>query len=456
MSSSLRSLSPRVLLIALLLAFFFTSVGCGTSYSEQPMVLVWEADISGSSARLYPTDAGTADIAPLGELGSGLLPTAYFDSSGKKTGELNWLQFRKPDWDQAPELDHMTEFGWATLDRKVTYERWSTPGSSGARAVYLESVVRMVSRDGEVIWETPGLAQAYLFHVDDSVIGCYGKNPALLNGISGDVFSSEYASQVIQRYAESPTRVMLLDSATGSIRAEFDLPDVGYFTPDALVSDEGLYNGSMVLSIEDQGGRPPAIGFLLSSVPDGLTVKSVDLRKALPNMYLLTYSPAGLLASCQDNTMSVVDLEGRVLRTGTPERARESNQIVQAVWSSAEGLVMVKCAETASYVVSKNVTTPFMAITVFGRNQNVLVYQRDLKNMFVSAQEASRVLAVGESSRVGEDYLYVFDMGKDAVTVSRARIPVFDSYAVSPSGEFVLTVRKASEGQLQVSMYRLD
>jgi hypothetical protein len=41
------------------------------------------------------------------------------------------------------------------------------------------------------------------------------------------------------------------------------------------------------------------------------------------------------------------------------------------------------------------------------------------------------------------------------VTAGR-RIPVAVDYAVSPSGKFVLILRNASEGQLRVSMYRLE
>ena len=117
---------------------------------------------------------------------------------------------------------------------------------------------------------------------------------------------------------------------------------------------------------------------------------------------------------------------------------------------------MVEREEGGSYSTGPNSSAPFLAVTVFDANGTVLFEQDSLKSPVRGAGTAPTVLARGESPRTDEDFLYVFDMSGDKITVSRARIPIAVNYAVSSSGEFVLILRNASEGQLTISMYRLE
>jgi hypothetical protein len=451
-------------LVVLLLALSLVFAGCGSIYPdcpEQRRSLVWEMAIEGRSAQLYPKDTGAADIAPLGEFGA--LPVGYFDPLGQKAGELNRSLIPKHNSQRTLELDHTTQFGWVAVDYNLTYDRQFTDTGSRGTAVYLDSVIEMVDRNGKIIWEAPGLAEACVFHVDDSAIGCYGKDPSLLLGIPGDVLTTEYASEVVRRYEVAPNRVLILDTATGSVEAEFDLPGTSYFTPIAVVNDGGIHDGNMVLSAESQDAGQPITGFLLSSASDGHTIRSVDLRKALPNTTVgsLEYTPAGLFALGEDSTVSRLDLDGKVLWTRTPRGGSGSGplhvgQTASVVWASVEGLVMIEREEGGSYSTGPNSAAPFAAVTVFDANGNVLFEQGSLKRPIRSATAAPTVLARGESPRTGEDFLYVFDMSGGKIAVSKSKIPIAVNYAVSPSGEFVLILWNASEGQLMVSMYRLE
>lgn len=464
MSSSLRPRFRVSILLASLLAFSLACTGCGPDYPEQGISLVWESDIPGDrQPNLYPKDTGEADVLPHGV--SGLLPMIFFDSSGQKSGELDLSLIPKHNSRQSLETGSPTEFGWVAVDRNVAYDRQFTPSGSRGSVVYLDTVIEMVNRDGEMVWQAPGPATAFLFQVDDSIIGCYGKDPSLLQGIPGQTLSAEYAAEAARRYDSVPNRVQLLDTATGSIQAQFDLPEAGYSAPIAVVKDERLYDGNMVLSTQQQeAGSSPVSGFLLTSALDGGTIASVDLQKVLPDTSVdsLQYTPAGLIAIGKDGTVSVMDLEGRVAWTATPKGVGEPGlkhpelQGISLVRASAKGLVMVRCEEGRSYMVSENVSTPLMSVTVFDRGGNIILYQRDLKNMFASSQAAERVYATAESSRTGEDLLYIFDMGKGTVTTSRARIPSAVTYAVSTSGEYVLILQNTTDGRMRVGMYRLE
>lgn len=461
MTGARRNISLFLSLAAILVALSVTSAGCSAKqldYPEQQISKVWERSIAGTSARLYPKDTGAADVAP-SEFTAGPLPMEYIDPKGEKTGELTWSLIPKRNSAMDLHLERPTTFGWVGVDHNYTYDRKVIEGSSQGRIVHLDSMIAMVDRDGKIVWETPGLAQSQVFHVDHSVAALCGKDTSLLSDVPGGVLTTGYASEVVRRYGSSPDRVLILDTATGSIEAEFDLP-VANLTTVAVIADDTARGGTVIFSTETKDGGQSVTGFSLISTDDGHLVGSADLGKVFPGVSIISleHTLAGLFAFGEGGTVSRLDLEGKVLWTKTPKNPSSigpSHANGSVVWASEEGSAMVEREEDRTYAAGPNSAVRFVSITVFDASGKVLLEHSNLKRPIRSAAAAPIAVAAGEGPREGEDYLYVFSMRGGGVAVSRVAIPAVTSLEVSSSGEYVLALRSGSDGKLTTTMYRL-
>jgi hypothetical protein len=464
-----------ILVFTLLVALAVATSGCfltARKYPEHRVPLVWEASIPGTQwASLFPKDTGAAEVIPSTEHGP--LPVMILDASGKEAGGVdlaavprhNSMQWFHPT---------STSYGWAGLDSNHTWEHRTGVHGDGTyfstSIVYLDALAKLVNRDGETVWEKPGLASASFFQVDDAFVACGGKDPALLLGLPGSADWDEYVSELVRRYESAPTHVQVFDTATGKVRAQFELPAAGLVTPLVVLGSGTTADGGVVLSTVRADLRSPISGFILNSLADGRIAKSVDLRTALPGVEVdtLYLTAAGLFVSAP-GSVALMDLEGKVHWRAVPKGTGEggypappgsAKPWAQAapglVWASPQGPLMIRSPQSSSYPTGQGTAAGHVAITILGTGGGELLYQRSLKNILAGAPTAARAVVTAEGPRVGEDYLYVMDTGKDSVTVSRATIPTAVTLAISPSGEYVLTLHEGAGGSLSVRMYRLE
>ncbi len=86
-------------------------------------------------------------------------------------------------------------------------------------------MIKLVDAEGRTIWETPGPANARVFHVDQSMVACWGKDPRVLDEVAGgDRTTLNWANLVEDKYQESDNRIVILDTETGSQLLSLDIP----------------------------------------------------------------------------------------------------------------------------------------------------------------------------------------------------------------------------------------
>lgn len=436
--------------VLVLLTFLAACSGRSDRYPEQGLSLAWKTTIPVGGAILLPKDTGAADVEPFAS-SQGRPPMIYLDVGGLKTGELVWSEIPQHNRAQDVNTEFETKLGWIAVDYNFDYysivvtTESSTVTSTGM--VKLDSMIKMVDRDGGIVWETPGLASAEILHIDDSIVVCSGKDPAVVDEISREGLSGfEWGTRVQQAYDQSLTAILILDAATGQPVNKFDIPEnlraidvVDFGDKKAILAAES-----------DDAGTPSMLRMVLYGTSDGSVLLSLDIRDALPGIsasYAFPYS-AGIAVSRNDGLVSLLDLDGKELWTKTPKGSSVSAASVPGFTvSSSDGLLLTEYFRSYS--------SDGMAITVFDKNGDSLAYE-DGFHIIKSASGTSRVIAMADSSTIGESSLLVFDLRDGKVVVSQARVPTPDGLAVSPSGEFVLTLQKVSDTEATVSMYRLE
>lgn len=439
------------------------TVGCASSIPERTMSLVWRTALPGDANLLYPRDTGEADVLLTWNYLDGLCPMPHFSPSGQKTGEIDWALLPRSRKNQGYYGDCRTKTGWVAVDEDFTYDfTTDEDGGSGSSYLGLYSTVKMIGPEGKTVWETPGLAGISVFYADDSVVGCFGKDPSLLHGLAPEELEfGEGPAEVKRRYDNSETRVLILDTSTGSIRGEFGVPSNA--CPSTVIRNTLLSTDDMVLSLEREappGVRGTVSRVVLTRVSDGRTIRSIDMRSVLPKKDVdeVYVSPTGshLAVLGYDGSVSLVDLEGTVLWSKMPGGAGAGPSSATGVVALAGPVVWSPDGSflVASCWVSVPHSSVSLAVTIFDLKGGVR-FSREGLSLLRGARTAPVVLAL-ESTGSSEDFLYVFDMNAGEPRVSRARILATERFAVSPSGEFVLVLRKTETGAgPQIIMYRI-
>jgi hypothetical protein len=433
------------------------AAGCASGIPERAVSVVWKAALPADANSLYAKDTGEADVLLTWKYLDGLCPMPHFSPSGQKTGEINWALLPKSRKAQWHDGESQTKTGWVAVDEDFTYYIFVSDNGSGSSYLGLDSTVKMISPEGKTVWEAPGLAGMFVFYADDSVVGCLGKDPSLLHGFTREGLEfGEGPAEVKRRYENSETRVLILDTTTGSIRGELGLPSNAY--PSTVIRNTSLSTDDMVLSLKREA--PPGVRgivsrVILTRVSDGGTIRSIDMHSVLPKTDVddVFTSPTGShLASVGLNgSVSLVDLEGRVLWTKLPRGAGSGPSpdvgAGPVIWSSDGSFLVASCWVSVPGSQS-------LAVTIFDLKGSV-IFSREGLSLLCGARTAPVVLAL-ESTGSSEDFLYVFDMNAGEPRVSRARILPTERFAVSPSGEFVLVLRKTETGAgPEIIMYRI-
>jgi len=173
-------------------------------------------------------------------------------------------------------------------------------------------VVKTVSPDGTIEWESPGPASAHVFHADDSTIGIWGKDPSLVkNNPRNQMHSEVYAGLMRQIYLDNPTEVLLLDPSTGATTLRFVIPSS--MTPSTFLGNSSLTENMMVFALERD--HDVITGYGLYYCSDGHAIASVDLVRLLPKAIIRDLEPrsGGLVAFAEDGSVSVLTLQGELL-----------------------------------------------------------------------------------------------------------------------------------------------
>ncbi|HHW26700.1 MAG TPA: hypothetical protein GXX23_05070 [Firmicutes bacterium] len=142
----------RVTVALLILVLVFSFAGCSGKYPTRQVSLVWETTIPSGSAVINAWDSGEADVRP-SRVGDIVPPIVHFDRLGQQVAE-----FDKADIPcrYSTSLSHPTKFGWIVRDVQAS------PVSPYSLGYGLESFIKLVTRDGRVVWETRGPADAYV------------------------------------------------------------------------------------------------------------------------------------------------------------------------------------------------------------------------------------------------------------------------------------------------------
>lgn len=288
----------------------------------------------------------------------------------------------------------------------------------------------------------------HVFHVDDSIIGLWGKDPAIVrDNPRGAMYSEEYAGLLRQLYSDSPTRVLLLDTATGSTTAEFGIPSA--MKPSALVEDSSLCDAWMVLALE-WNNYDVISGFGLYDTSDGHAVASGDMTEELRRVVVTALEPcsAGLVAFGENGSVSLLTLEGKPLWTKAPSGSSLSIMSVpHLLCSNAEGLLAV--------YYSPGLGGSKLSVAAFD-SSGVCFFEHGNYGTIRRAKCAPRAISIGWGPNADDKGLWAFDVGADSLVVSNLRIPSgVRDWALSPSGEYVLIATQKTENDGEVAVYRL-
>jgi hypothetical protein len=433
----------------ILLAVF---AGCSEAdYPQAKMSLVWEATVSAGNTRSYSLDTGAADVVvePHNSVDK-RLPEIWIDLSGQQSAGIDWAKVIRDNWTFCWPQNLPDRSGWIVIDEnRVSYGYVEQTGSggtiSGSRTARLDSALRKIDRKGQIEWETPGLASVSVFHADNSIICCYGKDPAVLKNIDrSQMFSQEYAIAVLEKYTSSPNVVQILDAATGTLLAEFQCAH--NCQPVSVLKDSSLCEGLAVVTEERENGVHTRLFVVCAET--GEPVLTVDWPKVLPRTEIsqVRVSAKGIVAIGNNGSVSLLTNEPRVLWTQFPKGTKNTDTSVYSLNPFDGNIVAVEAYFGQS-----------CQLTVFDGNGNTLVNHKGLRTV-VAVTESGTIIATSRTFRAAIDHLYVFDLTGESVKISRAEVPVGERYSlsVSPSGEYVAISRKMPDNVFIIEMHRLE
>lgn len=436
--------SRQRFLIGVIWILLVTCVACAPKQDELSLSLVWEIQVPGKMQLLWAGDNGEAILRRRPELGA-TYPLEYIDSHGQKVGELDWSRANAKYDTISPILSRPLETGWAAVDEAVGYVTEAKESGSSGQRIGFESLVKLIDRSGRTVWETPGPANALIFHVDESLIGCYGKDPSLLDEVTlGDRSSPNYASLVKEKYKRSQNRILILDAKTGSEVSAFDIPNAQL--PDEII-DGGGQGERLLSAVEYEEDAISRIAYY--GLENGALRHSVSLREALPGRRVkdVHHYGEGLAALCDDGSVSLLTPTGQILWTAKLKGAGPDGVLPNVVFSTPEGLLVVE------YLPGLTATSSSVSALDSGGDT---VFHVDGLRGVTRAGSTPRVFALGDSGIAGQDSLYVFDLAAGSAKTSRAVLQAVESYVVSPSGKYLLAQHRSSTGELKVAMYRLE
>lgn len=438
-----------VVVCIILLAVF---AGCSkTDYPQAKMSSVWEATVSAEYVWVYCTDTGAGRIVLDPTEKVDVRPEMYVDQWGKQYPELDLSQFISADWERSTFRQLPNRSGWIAIDsdKDVPYT-YTVDLESGATASTYHSVrlnygLRKISRKGQVEWERLGLADMYIFYTDNSIICCYGKDPAVLKNIDrSQMFSQEYAIAVLEKYTSCPNVVQILDTTTGTLLAEFQCAH--NCQPVSVLKDSSLFEGLAIVTEERENGVHTRLFVVCAET--GEPVLTVDWSKVLPGTEIsqARVSAKGIVAIGNNGSVSLLTHEPKVLWTQFPKGAKYTNTSVYSLNPFDGNIVAVEAYFDQS-----------CQLTVFDGNGNTLVNHKGLRTV-VAVTESGTIIATSKTFRAAIDHLYVFDLTGESVKISRTEIPVGERYSlsVSPSGQYVAISRKMPDNVFRIEMYRLE
>jgi hypothetical protein len=447
----------------LCITLFIVCAGCSkTEYPQEKMSVVWETKVSAEYVWVDCMDTGAAQIELEPHHKVNVRPKIYVDPSGTQHPEPDLSQFVSDDWDRSGFRPLPDRSGWIAIDHDepvgYAYIRELEGGgtATGSCTVRLNYGLRKINREGQVEWERSSLAELHIIRADNSIICSYGKDPAVLKDINREqMFSDEYAKAVLEKYAESPNVVQVLDGATGTSQARFEVHNS--LTPISFLEESMFFEGPIVVAEERNDDEIRRLAIF--SAADGEKVLMADWREVFPNInatQALVFRE-GIVVAGDNGSVSLLNHELDILWTEFPKGAKNNaNARLQLLESSGAKRVAVATRFTPVILSPLDTEDSQIQLTVFDGNGNTLVTHGGLREP-IDCIISGKVIATAKTGRTNTDYLYVFDLTGDAVKISRAEIPRAKyGPSVSPSGEYAAIKYKISDSEWEIVMYRLE
>ncbi|HHW26699.1 MAG TPA: hypothetical protein GXX23_05065 [Firmicutes bacterium] len=164
------------------------------------------------------------------------------------------------------------------------------------------------------------------------MVVCRGKDPAVLDSLPdvGSIPSYVFNDLVEERYQSLPHRIIVLETATGQVISQFDIPNT--LTPEFVFRAGSLSYSAIIYCEENeekertdewQGTWLLTNRVALYNSADGQVLFSIDLREAMPEALVDWVVPwhQGFLLIDTDNRITALSEKGSVLWQASPKGA---------------------------------------------------------------------------------------------------------------------------------------